>query len=159
LGLCRAKGWGEGWRVGSEVGLELGWNFSLGLFGQTVHRWPWCYLCWDRALMRCSIDLGFSDRRLRTSSFHYPINFVRTRRDRPFNLDVRLLRHLFSLRNDACVEIITIWKPYYWVSGNRESDHRPCSVPIHQPPHSSHSHYSTTGVNFRSCVCARLMRR
>jgi PAS domain S-box-containing protein len=76
-----------------------------------------CYL-WDPGLMRLHL---ISDFLIAAAYFIIPITlilFVRKRRDLPFNW----MFVCFGIFIVACgmthvMEIITLWKPYYWISG------------------------------------------
>src|SRR5436305_5601967 len=76
-----------------------------------------CYL-WDPGLMRLHL---ISDFLIAAAYFIIPftlVNFVPKRRDLPFNW----MFLCFGIFIIACgmthvMEIITLWKPYYWVSG------------------------------------------
>src|SRR5438874_2513196 len=76
-----------------------------------------CYL-WDPGLIRLHL---ISDFLIAAAYFTIPftlVQFVRRRRDLPFNW----MFVCFGLFIVACglthvMEIITLWKPYYWISG------------------------------------------
>ena len=93
-------------------------EFFKGLFGQNGFMpHGHCYL-WDPGLMRLHL---ISDFLIAAAYFIIPftlVNFVRKRRDLPFNW----MFVCFGIFIIACgmthvMEIITLWKPYYWVSG------------------------------------------
>src|SRR5256884_8490362 len=77
-----------------------------------------CCCLWDPCLMRLHL---ISDFLIVAAYFVIPftlVNFVRIRRDLPFNW----MFVCFGIFIVACgmthvMEIITLWKPYYWVSG------------------------------------------
>jgi PAS domain S-box-containing protein len=92
--------------------------FFTGLFGQNGFMpHGHCYL-WDPGLMRLHL---ISDFLIAAAYFTIPftlVHFVRKRRDLPFNW----MFVCFGIFIIACgmthvMEIITLWKPYYWVSG------------------------------------------
>ena len=88
-----------------------------------------CYL-WDPGLMRVHL---ISDFLIAAAYFVIPITlllFVRKRRDLPFNW----MFVCFSIFIAACgmthvMEIITLWKPYYWLSGMVKAITALASVP------------------------------
>jgi len=93
-------------------------GFFTGLFGQNGFMpHGHCYL-WDPGLMRLHL---ISDFLIAAAYFIIPftlVNFVRKRRELPFNW----MFVCFGIFIIACgmthvMEIITLWKPYYWVSG------------------------------------------
>src|SRR5436190_23348759 len=93
-------------------------GFFTGLFGQNGFMpHGHCYL-WDPGLMWLHL---ISDFLIAAAYFIIPftlVNFVRKRRDLPFNW----MFVCFGIFIIACgmthvMEIITLWKPYYWVSG------------------------------------------
>src|SRR5207249_11636254 len=93
-------------------------EFFKGLFGQNGFMpHGHCYL-WDPGLMRLHL---ISDFLIATAYFVIPltlINFVRKRRDLPFNwMFVCFGIFILACGMTHVMEIITIWKPYYWVSG------------------------------------------
>ena len=93
-------------------------DFLARLFGQNSFMpHGHCYL-WDPGLMRLHL---ISDSLIAAAYFVIPIAlllFVRKRRDLPFNW----MFVCFGVFIVACgmthvMEIITLWKPYYWISG------------------------------------------
>src|SRR5947199_6477136 len=93
-------------------------GFFTGLFGQNGFMpHGHCYL-WDPGLMRLHL---ISDFLIAAAYFIIPltlVNFVPKRRDLPFNC----MFFCFGIFIIACgmthvMEIITLWKPYYWISG------------------------------------------
>ena len=93
-------------------------EFFKGLFGQNGFMpHGHCYL-WDPGLMRLHL---ISDFLIATAYFVIPftlINFVRKRRDLPFNwMFVCFGIFILACGMTHVMEIITLWKPYYWVSG------------------------------------------
>ena len=88
-----------------------------------------CYL-WDPGLMRVHL---ISDFLIAAAYFVIPITlllFVQKRRDLPFNW----MFVCFSIFIAACgmthvMEIITLWKPYYWLSGMVKAITALASVP------------------------------
>src|SRR5438034_929662 len=88
-----------------------------------------CYL-WDPGLMRLHL---ISDFLIAAAYFIIPltlVNFVPKRRDLPFNW----MFVCFGIFIIACgmthvMEIITLWKPYYWVSGMVKAITALASVP------------------------------
>ena len=93
-------------------------DFFRVLFGQNSFMpHGHCYL-WDPGLMRLHL---VSDFLIAAAYFIIPftlVNSVRKRRDLPFNW----MFVCFGIFIIACgmthvMEIITLWKPYYWVSG------------------------------------------
>jgi PAS domain S-box-containing protein len=93
-------------------------DFFTRLFGQNGFMpHGHCYL-WDPGLMRLHL---ISDFLIAAAYFTIPftlVHFVRKRRDLPFNW----MFLCFGIFIIACgmthvMEIITLWKPYYWVSG------------------------------------------
>ena len=103
--------------VASKIGLTS-MDVFTGLFGQNGFMpHGHCYL-WDPGLMRLHL---ISDFLIAAAYFIIPftlVNFVRKRRDLPFNW----MFVCFGIFIIACgmthvMEIITLWKPYYWISG------------------------------------------
>src|SRR5256885_9579366 len=93
-------------------------EFVKGLFGQNGFMpHGHCYL-WDPGLMRLHL---ISDFLIATAYFVIPftlINFVRKRRDLPFNwMFVCFGIFILACGMTHLMEIIKLWKPYYWVSG------------------------------------------
>jgi PAS domain S-box-containing protein len=93
-------------------------GFFKGLFGQNGFMpHGHCYL-WDPGLMRLHL---ISDFLIATAYFVIPftlVNFVRKRRDLPFNwMFVCFGIFILACGMTHVMEIITLWKPYYWVSG------------------------------------------
>lgn len=93
-------------------------GFFKGLFGQNGFMpHGHCYL-WDPGLMRLHL---ISDFLIATAYFIIPftlVNFVRKRRDLPFNwMFVCFGIFILACGMTHVMEIITLWKPYYWVSG------------------------------------------
>src|SRR5256714_5925553 len=93
-------------------------EFFKGFFGQNGFMpHGHCYL-WDPGLMRLHL---ISDFLIAAAYFTIPatlVLFVRKRRDLPFNW----MFVCFGIFIVACgmthvMEIITLWKPYYWIAG------------------------------------------
>src|SRR5438094_5852586 len=105
-------------------------EFFKGLFGQNGFMpHGHCYLL-DAGLLVVRL---ISDFLIATAYFVIPftlVNFVRKRRDLPFNW----MFVCFGIFIVACglthvMEIITLWKPYYWVSGMVKAITALASVP------------------------------
>src|SRR2546430_3023390 len=105
-------------------------GFFTGLFGQNGFMpHGHCYL-WDPGLMRLHLISYFL---ITAAYFIIPftlVNFVRKRRDLPF----KWICGCFGIFIVACglthvMEIITLWKPYYWVSGMVKAITALASVP------------------------------
>src|SRR5437762_5359351 len=93
-------------------------GFFTGLFGQNGFMpHGHCYL-WDPGLMRLHL---ISDFLIAAAYFIIPltlVNFVPKRRDLPFNwMFVCFGTFIIACGMTHVMEIITLWKPYYWVSG------------------------------------------
>src|SRR5437763_141963 len=88
-----------------------------------------CYL-WDPGLMRLHLISEFL---IATAYFVIPlalVNFVRKRRDLPFNwMFVCFGIFILACGMTHVMEIITLWKPYYWVSGMVKAITALASVP------------------------------
>src|SRR5204862_5620044 len=92
--------------------------FFTGLFGQNGFMpHGHCYL-WDPGLMRLHL---ISDFLIATAYFVVPlalVNFVGKRRDLPFNwMFVCFGIFILACGMTHVMEILTLWKPYYWVFG------------------------------------------
>jgi PAS domain S-box-containing protein len=105
-------------------------DFFKGFFGQNGFMpHGHCYL-WDPGLMRLHL---ISDFLIAAAYFTIPftlLHFVRKRRDLPFNW----MFLCFGVFIIACgmthvMEIITLWKPYYWISGMVKAITALASVP------------------------------
>ena len=105
-------------------------DFFRGLFGQNGFMpHGHCYL-WDPGLMRLHL---ISDFLIAAAYFIIPftlLHFVRKRRDLPFNW-MFLCFGVFIIASGMThvMEIITLWKPYYWISGMVKAITALASVP------------------------------